>query len=150
MWSAQFSASKTKLDSAYCSGVCEGRPDMKLRHSSGAEDTWPLSAMLPASDLDKWHIAPITIEQVIPVWSLIYSTKGTVDYRHFWLLAFLPMSPFCVEVIVYYQILFLTSILQQQAEALHASKTFSLGAFNPCKGCLTYSRHEINTQLLER
>jgi len=49
--SAQPHCTGEKINVTYCSGVCEGRPDMKLRHSSGAEDTCPLSTMLPASDL---------------------------------------------------------------------------------------------------
>lgn len=52
-----------KANSTYCSGVCEGRPDIKLRHSSGAAVTGPLSTTLPASDLCKWCIPPITAEQ---------------------------------------------------------------------------------------
>jgi hypothetical protein len=70
VWSAQFTKLEIKLYSTYCSGVCEGRPDMKLRHSSGADDTWPLSAMLPASDLYKWHITPVTTEDTA-VWFFI-------------------------------------------------------------------------------
>lgn len=63
-----------KTNGTYCSGVCEGRPDMKLRHSSGAEDTWPLSTTLPASDLSKWCIPPITTGQDNTSPYLVYFT----------------------------------------------------------------------------
>ena len=51
---------------------------MKLRHSSGAEVTWPLSAMLPASDLGKWCISPITTEQDTSVLHVLYKAKYSV------------------------------------------------------------------------
>lgn len=82
--SAQLSVFEMKLNSTYCSGVCEGRPDMKLRHSSGAEDTWPLSAMLPASDLYKWHIPPVTMEYHCLLFQmpLLWTTDLVVTTSH--------------------------------------------------------------------
>lgn len=75
-----------KINATYCSGVCEGRPDMKLRHSSGAEDTWPLSAMLPASDLCKWCSSPIKQSRT-PLLNTSYaSSSKTLRYRQIYCL----------------------------------------------------------------